>query len=90
MHPQPHACPPWDHPRACGEKPRLPVIMDVALGSPPRMRGKDQGFIVQITCKGITPAHAGKSVMLLAAAVDKLDHPRACGEKTWTLVWRGG
>ena len=29
-----------DHPRVCGEKPRRNMINTVALGSPPRMRGK--------------------------------------------------
>ena len=33
-----------DHPRVCGEKPRVREYWDLPLGSPPRMRGKDLLF----------------------------------------------
>ena len=34
-----------DHPRVCGEKPEGLVVMELLLGSPPRMRGKEHvGF----------------------------------------------
>ena len=52
-----------DHPRACGEnyvrengRIRLP-------GSPPRMRGKHYLFILFYRDPGITPAHAGKTII---------------------------
>ena len=32
-------CPAWDHPRACGEHPRVLSMMCMELGSSPRMRG---------------------------------------------------
>ena len=32
---------PQDHPRVCGEKPSRKALRNTALGSPPRMRGKD-------------------------------------------------
>mgnify|MGYP000531354914 CR=1 FL=1 len=51
-----------DHPRACGEKNSVDLIVTSVPGSPPRMRGKDgEGLHVTIS-GGITPAHAGKSI----------------------------
>ena len=70
-----------DHPRVCGEKELVSSCNLEALGSPPRMRGKE-------TCKkacevswGITPAYAGKSRPAAAAMLLPQDHPRVCGEK---------
>ena len=31
---------PWDHPRVCGEKSIIQIILSVIKGSPPRVRGK--------------------------------------------------
>ena len=53
-------CVPADHPRVCGEKEALVVLVVCARGSPPRMRGKDRVFEAQTYDKGITPAYAGK------------------------------
>ena len=50
-------------------------------GSPPRMRGKAVVGELAPPCRGITPAHAGKSV---CASMEKpliAYHPRTCGEK---------
>ena len=61
----------------------MPVIMDVALGSPPRMRGKvNEEHNPRITVR-ITPAHAGKSWLSCCWLILPEDHPRACGEKSW-------
>ena len=50
----------WDHPRMCGEKfPAVPVRLP-ALGSPPRMRGKESIAVGIGDGIGITPAYAGK------------------------------
>ena len=35
-------CPPWDHPRTCGEKTDGGLHLHKASGSPPHMRGKDK------------------------------------------------
>ena len=69
-----------DHPRACGENNyTLCEAMD-ASGSPPRMRGK-HSFLSRIPPEmRITPAHAGKTVMIYLLCVRRTDHPRACGE----------
>ena len=57
----------WDHPRVCGEKPSQSRSRSTALGSPPRMRGKEKGNQDGVTQKGITPAYAGKRRALRAA-----------------------
>ena len=45
------------------------------------MRGKDV-LANLVDCRaGITPAHAGKSLLDFAEGVLSEDHPRACGEK---------
>ena len=53
--------PPWDHPRACGENHGRQLDFDGEKGSPPRMRGKQQGGRADRESEGITPAHAGKT-----------------------------
>ena len=50
-----------DHPRVCGEKFQSPATACNRLGSPPRMRGKDQSEFSYPPGCGITPAYAGKS-----------------------------
>ena len=70
-----------DHPRACGEKIVALISGGVTLGSPPRMRGKGCTHGASGRNRGITPAHAGKSVGGLRTRRKAEDHPRACGEK---------
>ena len=45
------------------------------------MRGKDDVFKHHAAITGITPAHAGKSIMQQIPGMVAQDHPRACGEK---------
>ncbi len=45
------------------------------------MRGKDNGIAMLESVAGITPAHAGKSMLRFVSAFDGGDHPRPCGEK---------
>ena len=70
-----------DHPRVCGEKIWLSSVCVHASGSPPRMRGKVPGLLLQHLTHGITPAYAGKSVQPYKWLVTTQDHPRVCGEK---------
>ena len=70
-----------DHPRACGEKSTERPTGRPKRGSPPRMRGKAKPFREQFKYAGITPAHAGKRMVLLMRWSIVQDHPRACGEK---------
>ena len=72
---------PWDHPRVCGEKLGLAQIPGSVLGSPPRMRGKDDRRRMSAGKQGITPAYAGKSYNEKVNGAGNRDHPRVCGEK---------
>ena len=71
-----------DHPRVCGEKIPLHIRAKVALGSPPRMRGKDGVNDSAQAVTGITPACAGKRDKAGLPFAPVRDHPRVCGEKT--------
>ena len=71
-----------DHPRVCGEKLYdIPFSANQA-GSPPRMRGKVSSSCTLVSCKGITPAYAGKRTRKQGQSGYAWDHPRVCGEKT--------
>ena len=53
----------WDHPRSCG-KDDAAAEEDVSWpGSPPLVRERRVKVIRRFTCRGITPARAGKTVM---------------------------
>ena len=54
-----------DHPRVCGEKWIFVVCLVAFKGSPPRMRGKGLVHPIWMFHPGITPAYAGKKVVLL-------------------------
>ena len=56
-----------DHPRVCGEKICEGLGRRGALGSPPRMRGKEYRALQRRRGSGITPAYAGKSPVRGAA-----------------------
>ncbi len=53
-----------DHPRVCGEKGSFFFVSSLELGSPPRMRGKEEPTETEIGYCRITPAYAGKSFIL--------------------------
>ena len=53
-----------DHPRACGEKLLISCQPAPLAGSPPRMRGKAPAKLILAGEFGITPAYAGKSLLL--------------------------
>ena len=69
-----------DHPRGCGENHSIAYASNVALGSPPRMRGKPVLLLYQIRQQRITPADAGKTAVTQKAFAHPWDHPRGCGE----------
>ena len=54
------------------------------------MRGKDGHVSCVGIYRGITPAHAGKSVGHGLSAVGNTDHPRTCGEKYYAGDFRFG
>ena len=51
---------PMDHPRVCGEKTKPVPAGGILMGSPPRMRGKENVPGPQLGAERITPAYAGK------------------------------
>ena len=53
-----------DHPRVCGEKGTAPQAPGHPRGSPPRMRGKAGSHPRMIIVVRITPAYAGKSIVI--------------------------
>ena len=71
----------WDHPRVCGEKSFGDVVALDAIGSPPRVRGKELDFLPGFFGDRITPACAGKSAKAVTIEAIQKDHPRVCGEK---------
>ena len=70
-----------DHPRVCGEKWPLFARIASAIGSPPRVRGKELETLKAAEKQGITPACAGKSRSGRPRELHRRDHPRVCGEK---------
>ena len=78
-----------DHPRVCGEKGITLIPLLSGLGSPPRVRGKENPSVPKQDSGGITPACAGKSVFCLSWRFLALDHPRVCGEKK-EKIWKNG
>ena len=64
-----------DHPRACGEKPLIKLNSNITKGSPPRMRGKVAALAEITQDERITPAHAGKSVILAPAHAEIVGSP---------------
>ena len=71
-----------DHPRVCGEKVTATPMCRSTLGSPPRMRGKAVADEAAGAWSGITPAYAGKRVVVRLVFAAMWDHPRVCGEKS--------
>ena len=74
-----------DHPRACGEEGYVPYCPRRFGGSPPRVRGRVTGQILQRVDVGITPARAGKRQVPGKGSPAIGDHPRACGEEMYTV-----
>ena len=77
-----------DHPRVCGENPDVGALQGLCEGSPPRVRGKPSGPACPRFYSGITPACAGKTILLISSRVIPRDHPRVCGENPSPLKRR--
>ena len=54
----------WDHPRLCGEKMRNAAPRFRPAGSPPPMRGKGVATAAVVLFTRITPAYAGKRLLV--------------------------
>ena len=74
-----------DHPRTCGENVNHSFSLFRRGGSPPHMRGKRKFGRSAIARRRITPAHAGKTSMLIIQNLLSTDHPRTCGENAYWL-----
>ena len=76
----------WDHPRRCGENLRWTIQHISQSGSPPQVRGKPRKPASKAVITGITPAGAGKTLLLLLKLSACRDHPRRCGENDKILI----
>ena len=72
-----------DHPRGCGENALGKTRITVAMGSPPRMRGKHSVYALHRPNRRITPADAGKTAPVRCRPWSSWDHPRRCGENSF-------
>ena len=82
-----------DHPRLCGEKQSPDDKVPEPSGSPPPMRGKGDTEQSAHLPHGITPAYAGKRLLLRGGVYMQRDHPRLCGEKvipSERFTWAAG
>ena len=70
-----------DHPRVRGEKSSLHKLTIICKGSPPRTRGKALQVYISTSWYRITPAYAGKSVLIHEVLHLNEDHPRVRGKK---------
>ena len=68
-----------DHPRACGANYLTALIVFIAIGSSPRVRGKPRGLAAGQRGGRIIPARAGQTVWGGQRGASRADHPRACG-----------
>ena len=69
-----------DHPRGCGENYLVMSLVDITIGSPPRMRGKRRTCPAAWAQRRITPADAGKTQYRSLSRISAEDPPRGCGE----------
>ena len=80
-----------EHPRVCGENPRVGVGEGLGDGTSPRMRGKLSSASGSGSAGGNIPAYAGKTVGAEDGDEFAEEHPRVCGENLNKLLslWQG-
>ncbi len=69
-----------DHPRSRGDNYCANHFLLSILGSPPLTRGQRRRLCDGLSQLGITPAHAGTTILRLAAIQLPEDHPRSRGD----------
>ena len=79
-----------DHPRIRGEKNALICIIVKIIGSPPHTRGKVNDNQYIDSDEGITPAYAGKRLLVRVVYLNIRDHPRIRGEKRPKFMVKNG
>ena len=72
----------------CGEHFRVKVRVSKRPGSSPHVRGALHGLNNRLACRGIIPACAGSTPMLMPSKPNARDHPRMCGEHLLQVVQR--
>ena len=70
----------WDHPRMCGKDMHWLVIHFRRQGSPPHVRERLQRLFDEEAESRITPACAGKTLLIINHIPWGWDHPRMCGK----------
>ena len=74
------------HPRPCGEHSKITDHSFEKLGSSPPVRGAPQLRHPRGTPRGLIPARAGSTRLVLLRLVAVRAHPRPCGEHTKSLA----
>ena len=69
-----------DHPRMCREHPWLASSSTASMGSSPHVRGALRRIVPYLDSRGIIPACAGSTTLILLSTCKRRDHPRMCGE----------
>ena len=72
------------HPRSRGENYGTSGVPFCAMGSSPLTRGKRVCLPPVLRRAGLIPAHAGKTVGVIAASIRRTAHPRSRGENGWS------
>ena len=70
----------WGHPRVCGEDRNILPRVEQIAASPPRMRGRRDLMLYPSHLLSVTPAYAGKTVLIVSTTLLMVSHPRVCGE----------
>ena len=73
---------PKDHPRVCGKNHDSAEQKITQEGSPPRVREKPVTSLSKALGGRITPACAGKTVLVFVLSKSIQDHPRVCGKNS--------
>ena len=75
-----------DHPRVCGEQLCDGDKAQTKRGSPPRVRGTATAINWYQMISRITPACAGNSSSISEIIPSNRDHPRVCGEQSYSML----
>ena len=81
----PGAGPEVAHPRSRGENARIDAAIRLAQGSSPLTRGKRPITCAIFQCKGLIPAHAGKTDRACNLIHKDRAHPRSRGENSCSV-----
>ena len=69
----------------CGKNLISSLLLNILVGSPPRVREKQVMALAAVFASGITPACAGKTDIEARKNEKKRDHPRVCGKNTFLV-----